>query len=212
MNETGKSIARRLRDPAFAGRYFVGAGIDIGSGADSLARYAHLLPAVTGVRSWDMDDGDATTMIGVADESFDFVHSSHCLEHLLFPEHALRRWLQLVRPGGHLVVMVPDEDMYEQGQFPVNLDHKCTFTLFKPRSWSPASWNVLTLVTQLGPAVEVLKAESLHYTYDWSAPPRDHTVGVAESAIEFVVRKRPAGEVALGGRLRTATGEPRGEG
>ncbi|CAA9325102.1 MAG: SAM-dependent methyltransferases [uncultured Gemmatimonadaceae bacterium] len=202
MDETGKAVPRRLRDPAFAGRYFVGEGIDIGSGADNLGRYAYLFPGMTRVRGWDADDGDATTMQGLAPESFDFVHSSHCLEHLMFPDHALGRWFRLVRPGGHLVVVVPDEDMYEQGQFPVNLDHKCTFTLYKPRSWSPVSWNVLTLVTKLGPEAELLKAESLHYTYDWGAPPVDQTVGVAESAIEFVVRKRPASEVAAGGRLR----------
>ena len=39
---------------------------------------------------------------------------------------------------------VPDEDLYEQGQFPstYNVDHKWTFTILKTTSWSPCSLNL----------------------------------------------------------------------
>jgi hypothetical protein len=42
------------------------------------------------------------------------------------PEAALRQWWALVRPGGYLVVVVPHEDLYEQGMWPsaFNSDHK----------------------------------------------------------------------------------------
>jgi SAM-dependent methyltransferase len=96
-------------------------------------------------------DGDANEITAYVSDSFDFVFSSHCLEHMHDPRHALQQWWQLVKPGGHLIVIVPDEDLYEQGYFPsvFNPDHKATFTLSKNRSWSPRSYNLLDLVREL---------------------------------------------------------------
>src|SRR3546814_10136909 len=111
------------------------------------------------VRVWGVADGDGQLMEGVADESYDFVHSSHCLEHLRDPEEGLCNWFRILKPGGHLIVTVPDEDLYEQGIFPstYNSDHKWTFTIWKAASWSPRSRNLIDLVRALGAAVEVLK-------------------------------------------------------
>jgi hypothetical protein len=44
MKECIKSIMRRLSQPNFVNRYFVGDGIDIGGGPDPLAVYQELLP------------------------------------------------------------------------------------------------------------------------------------------------------------------------
>jgi SAM-dependent methyltransferase len=44
----------------------------------------------------------------MADGSFDFVLSSHCLEHLANPLAALREWLRVCRDGGHLVLVLPN--------------------------------------------------------------------------------------------------------
>ncbi len=70
------------------------------------------------------------------------------------PAHALAGWWSLVRPGGYLVLIVPDEDLYEQGVFPsrFNSDHKFTFTIKKNKSWSPVSINVLDLIQRLDSA------------------------------------------------------------
>ena len=100
MKECSKSIMRRLSQPNFVNRYFVGHGIDIGGGPDPLAVYRELLPMVASVRVWDRDSGDAQFMAGVEDESFDFVHSSHCLEHLVEPQEGLANWFRILRPGG----------------------------------------------------------------------------------------------------------------
>lgn len=118
MHETSKSILRRIFDQRFATRYLVGDGIDIGSGADSVGNYGPLFPQIRSVRPWDVPDGDAMLMAGVADASLDFVHSSHCLEHLQDPYTALFHWIRICRPGGYVIVVVPDEDLYEQGVFP----------------------------------------------------------------------------------------------
>lgn len=204
MRETSKSIMRRLHDVRFAMRYFVGDGIDIGGGDDPLVLYHELFPAIRSVRHWDLPNGDAETMPGVADNSFDFVHSSHCLEHLRDPAAGLANWLRILKSGGHLIVLVPDEDLYEQGQWPSNrnLDHKFSFTLHKPKSWSKNSINLLPLLESLGPAAQILRVELLDATYRYSLPPLDQTMTpVGECAIEFVIRKRPAEEIEAGGRL-----------
>src|ERR1700761_2813413 len=144
MKECSKSIPRRLRDPNFTCRYFRGNGIDIGGKPDPLAVYSSLLPLVKEIRTWDLEDGDAQYMTGVADQTYDFVHSSHCLEHLHDPIVGLQNWFRILRRGGALIVTIPDEDLYEQGAFPstFNRDHKWTFTICKESSWSTRSVNV----------------------------------------------------------------------
>lgn len=198
MKECSKSISRRLHDSRFSNRFFVGAGIDIGGKPDPLALYQELFPRLTAVRTWDMEDGDAQHLAGVPDESLDFVHSSHCLEHLADPREGLANWFRVVKPGGHLIVTVPDEDLYEQGVFPsvFNLDHKWTFTIHKSRSWSGRSINVFELLTALGLSAQVIKVELLIATYRFQLPRYDQTLTpIGECGIEFVVRKRSAQEV-----------------
>lgn len=205
MKECSKSIPRRLAHPNFSNRYFVGEGLDIGGKPDPLALYVELFSRMTSVRTWDWEDGDAQCLAGVGDGTYDFVHSSHCLEHLVDPREGLRNWFRVLKPGGYLVVTVPDEDLYEQGQFPptFNRDHKWTFTIHKPTSWSVRSVNVLSLVEMLGLEADVQRIELLNSTYRYSLPRYDQTLTpVGESGIELVVRKRHAREIASKGNLR----------
>lgn len=198
MKECSKSIARRLHDPNFSNRYFVGSGIDIGGKPDPLAVYQELFPRIVSVRTWDIEDGDAQHLNDVGDESLDFVHSSHCLEHLVDPREGLANWLRVIKPGGHIIVTVPDEDLYEQGVFPsvFNRDHKWTFTIHKPKSWSPRSINIFDLLASLGLSAQVVKVELLIATYRFNLPRYDQTLTpIGECGIEFVVRKRTAKEV-----------------
>jgi SAM-dependent methyltransferase len=51
---------------------------------------------------------EATDLQGIPDNTYDFVLSSHCLEHVANPLAALREWLRVVRHGGHLVLLLPD--------------------------------------------------------------------------------------------------------
>lgn len=200
MHETSKSIARRLHTPGFV-RYFRGHGIDIGAGADGLHQWKSLFPLMDSCVCWDKEQGDAQFMEGVKDASFDFVHSAHCLEHLFDPHVALHHWWRILKPGGHLVVMVPDEDLYEQGLWPSawNNDHKHTFTVFKGGALltDPPSHkiNVMDLVANLGIENHNMQPVLIHLldsTYRYERPREDQTLNVVtESAIEFVLRKRP---------------------
>lgn len=204
MKECSKSIPRRLRDSRYATRYFVGAGIDIGGKPDPLMIYREHFPAITSLKTWDLEDGDAQFMESVPDATIDFVFSSHCLEHLRDPAEGLRNWFRILRPGGFLIITVPDEDLYEQGVWPSthNRDHKSSFTLMKARSWCPASVNVFDLLRVLGPSADVRKLELVDETFRFDLPRFDQTLTpVAECAIEIIVRKRLDIEIAEGGRL-----------
>jgi hypothetical protein len=143
-------------------------------------------------------------MADVADATYDFVHSSHCLEHLHDPAEALSNWFRILRPGGHLIGLVPDEDLYEQGIWPstFNGDHKWSFTIRKEGSWSPVSRNLVDLLTGLGAAAEIKEIRKLDAKNRDDLPRFDQTMTpMAESAIEFVVRRRPTEELNAGGRL-----------
>lgn len=212
MKECSKSIARRLADSNFTRRYFVGEGIDIGGKPDPLSLYAELFVLMKDVKTWDWEDGDAQFMAGVLDDSVDFVHSSHCLEHLKDPYEGLRNWFRILRPGGHLIITVPDEDLYEQGIFPstFNCDHKWTFTAWKSKSWSDCSINVVDLVKTLGEQADLIKLEQLTASYRYSLPRYDQTLTpIGESGIELVIRKRSPDEIATGGRVRHMASSPR---
>lgn len=198
MFESSKSLFHKLKDSRYATRYLVGEGIDIGAGNDSMAQYAEFFPLMKSCRGWDIPDGDAQLMASVADETFDFVHSSHCLEHMRDPHEAFHNWLRILKPGGYMVCLVPDEDLYEQGIFPstFNDDHKHTFTIFKKESWSDRSINLFDLISASRHDVEVLKIELLDATYRYRMDKLtggarvDQTLTpIGESAIEFVLMK-----------------------
>ncbi len=158
MDEALKTKIRRGDD--FYARYLSGKIIDIGSGKDPVSPHAEC---------FDMEDGDANYILNFrSPESYDTVHSSHCLEHMHNPKFALSQWWGLVKKGGYLVLVVPDEDLYEQGIWPsfFNHDHKNTFTLNKGKSWSPVSHNLFTLVSNL-PNSEILVCELHDNFYDY---------------------------------------------
>ncbi len=191
MKEMSKSIPRRLHSPGYLSRYFVGRGIDVGCGDDCLAKYASLFPLIASVDPWDVAQGDAQTLPGVRDAHYDFLVSSHCLEHLPDPFEAMRNWIRVVRPGGYLVVVIPDEDLYEQGALhSFNVDHRKTFTILKPRSWSPVSVNVVDLLRAFANDITPVKIELLTHCNVPMGSREDQTLGIAESAIEVIVRRR----------------------
>jgi SAM-dependent methyltransferase len=214
MKECSKAVTRRLSDPNFVRRYFVGHGVDLGGKPDPLALYQTMFDRITSVKTWDWEDGDAQLMAGVPDQTYDFVHSSHCLEHLVDPVAGLGQWMRICKEGGHLVITVPDEDLYEQGVWPstFNRDHKWTFTIHKHASWCEKSLNVLDLVRDLGPEAELLRVELLSSTYRYELPRYDQTLApTGECGIEFVIRRRPKAELDDRGRWRRPTAQPSAE-
>lgn len=191
--ETSKAIRRRHLDPIWH-RILRGHGIDIGCGPDPVDRLG-LFPSIVECERFDREHGDAQQVDRPA-ESYDFVHSSHCLEDLERPAQALASWWRLVKPGGHLIVMVPDEDLYEQGVWPArfNLHHRWTFTLWKPSgaSWSPRSINLWSLAVETLRDFRPILMRICDDGYDYSKHGVDQTAPHpgAEAAIEMVLQKR----------------------
>ena len=157
MLETQKT--NQLRGERFLETYLSGKVIDIGCGDDRVVPHAE---------PFDQQHGDAN-LIDVLREpgSYDCVYSSHCLEHMHDPVDALARWWRLVMSSGFLIIVVPDEDLYEQGVWPsrFNSDHKATFRLGREDSWSPCSYDIVELVANLSGA-KVISAEVQDQGYD----------------------------------------------
>jgi len=67
---------------------------------------------------------EATDLRGLADSSFDCIVSSHCLEHVANPLGALAEWARVTKPGGHLLLVLPDPPRTFDHRRPVtSLDH-----------------------------------------------------------------------------------------
>ncbi|MFA6432139.1 MAG: methyltransferase domain-containing protein [Candidatus Margulisiibacteriota bacterium] len=65
--------------------------------------------------------GEADDLKAIPDGKYDFVISSHCLEHLANPIKALLEWIRVINKGGYLLLVLPlKEKMF---------DHKRPLTL-----------------------------------------------------------------------------------
>lgn len=81
-----------------AQKFCLGRGVDVGCGPWPL-------PGAIPIEM--RDGGDA---MNLPLESFDYVASSHCLEHLVDPIAALEHWRDRLRPGGCLFIYLPHPD------------------------------------------------------------------------------------------------------
>jgi SAM-dependent methyltransferase len=94
--------------------YCIGSGIDLGSGSDPICPSA--IP-------FDIEDGDVYDLSRYEDEEFDFVFSSHCLEHLCYSRKALGEWFRILKNKGYLVLYLPHADYYPNIAWGGNPDH-----------------------------------------------------------------------------------------
>ena len=182
MNESHKT--NLLRSQQFKDNYIRGRIIDIGAGADLVTPLAE---------PFDLAQGDANRILEYREPStYDCVHSSHCLEHMRDPGAALAQWWGLLQPGGYLVLVVPEESLYEQGFWPsmFNPDHKHTFRLDNDQTWSPVSIDIRALCSQLEGA-EVIEAQVQNDGYDHRLRPtiRPHGV-IGDVFFRIIVKAR----------------------
>ena len=67
---------------------------------------------------------DAQTMQGVRKESLDFLISAHVIEHLLDPIGAIRVGIESLKPGGILLLVVPElTQTFDRRRPPTTLEH-----------------------------------------------------------------------------------------
>lgn len=188
MKETSKMNA--LRRELGYDEYFRGKGIDIGAGNDPLS--ADYFTSISSVVVYDLPQGDANRCENIPDGHFDFVYSSHCLEHMHDPEIALGNWLRICRPGGHVIVAVPHEVYYEKNLWPsyYNRDHKWSFRTEKTTCMPKSIW-VEPWLEKFSDRAEVkflrLFLENFDFTRFWA----DQTLEQAICQVEFVLQKKP---------------------
>jgi ubiquinone/menaquinone biosynthesis C-methylase UbiE len=113
--------------------YCQGHGCDIGFGGDKIKKtdcvgidfaqpYAH-----TGKDLVDIACDVINEPIPVADNTYDYVYTSHLIEDLKDTRKGLEEFIRILKPGGNLILVFPDQPMYEKycrrtGQ-PLNLYH-----------------------------------------------------------------------------------------
>lgn len=84
-----------------AAHFCKGQGLDIGAGATP---YPGAIPI-------DILDDSPWGAMTLPEGPFDYVFSSHCLEHLDDPIGALELWIARLHPGGVLFLYLPHPDM-----------------------------------------------------------------------------------------------------
>jgi SAM-dependent methyltransferase len=197
------ALARWAKEPAFyRDRGIVqGSVLDIGPGDDPLCRYAAMFPQA---ERWTCLDhvvqqeqygadwvlGDATTgALEMQPRQFHTVYSSHSLEHVVDPQKALRAWWALVRPGGHLVVIVPSWVHYEREVWGprFNRDHKTAWNLLLTGTNPSFMRGIVNEVAQLTGCI-LLRATTLDE--NWEPGERDQTwTHECECAFEVILQK-----------------------
>ena len=107
--------------------YTRGKGLDIGCG--QYKAYSHFIGIDNGKQYGGKNvtdiNGDGTDLSLFADDSLDFVFSSHFLEHVEDYITTLWEWWRVIKPGGHLVLYLPHKDLYPNiGEKGANPAHK----------------------------------------------------------------------------------------
>ena len=174
--ETSKAKLRRKKESFFS--YCEGMGLDIGYGGDLVTPNA---------QGFDMEHGDAMKLPGISRNTYDFVYSSHTLEHMPNPDIALLNWWNCVKLGGYLIIYVPERNLYEKKRtLPSrwNLDHKWFFLLDKDDP--PHTIGILPLVKRTLTKYSIVYAKICKEGHT-IADPNVHSDG--EYSIEIIIQK-----------------------
>lgn len=182
MGETSKSRNRRLGEGWFekyAPEHL--SGIDIGCSDDPLNHT---------FRRWDVQfgDGDATFMEGVPNNLFQTVYASHILEHLVYPAQAIKRWYEICKPGGHVIIVAPHRDLYERRRIlPSQWNHDHKYFWLPDKEDLPCTKSLKKEILFAVPSANIVSFRVLDEGYNYSMGNHEHPVG--EFSIEAIVRK-----------------------
>ena len=176
--ETSKARNRRIKE-GFFDIYCIGKGLDIGFGGDLITENAD---------GFDFEHGDAQDLKSIADNAYDFVYSSHTIEHLPDPSMAIKNWFRVLKPGGYLIVYLPHRDLYEKKKtLPsrFNPTHLNFFLLDQDEN--PNTIGVVPLIERTLTGYEIVYAKECSEGHTITDP-LIHSDG--EYSIEVVIKKR----------------------
>ena len=142
-------------------QYTGGTGVDIGCGLNKIHSAAIGIDMRLGSKDFGYAYGANIAyrpekpyleLPWFADESLDFVFSSHCLEHIVDPVKSVKEMRRVLKKGGHLVIILPDDRYYPHvGEKGANPDHKMDY--------SPK--RLVNIVQEAG-KYEVIQLDTLH--------------------------------------------------
>jgi ubiquinone/menaquinone biosynthesis C-methylase UbiE len=99
--------------------YCQGNGCDIGFGGDKIKKehcvgidYAQPY-AYTGKEKVDIACDVMNEKIPVADNTYDYVYTSHLIEDFTDTTQALEEFIRILKSGGNLILVFPDQQVYE---------------------------------------------------------------------------------------------------
>lgn len=153
-----------------------GALLDIPAGEGALAarlidagfdvRCCDLYPEIFRLEGADIQQGNLDADLPFADQSFDYVTCLEGLEHIENPQQAMREFARVLKPGGHLIVSVPNI---------LNIEERLKWLLYGYTShFKPIS----------RPAVERLRAE-----YDERVEIAAHVNPIGYSELRYLLEK-----------------------
>lgn len=188
QSETEKAYKRRVQEGFFE-KYIRGSVIDVGCSCDLRQM---VVPYATPY-DFSLGSGDAQYMEGVLDETYDTVYSSHLLEHIEKQKVALRNWYRILKPGGYLIVCVPERDLYEKKkELPSRWADPAHRRFYKIGEHNPPNtYDILRVIEKsLDNKVEIVYAKVCDTDYNYSLP--ENVIPVGEYQIEVVMRKNEA--------------------
>lgn len=125
--ESRKTYEEKLHNGFFS-KYMSGNGCEIGYSG----YLPNVIPILENCIGYDLNTpGYNGEVIPAIDNYYDYLYSSHCLEHIGDYKNAIKEWIRVVRPGGYIITIVPHRDLYEKklhlpSRF--NGDHKRFYT------------------------------------------------------------------------------------
>jgi SAM-dependent methyltransferase len=173
---------RQREESGFYDKWMRGYGLDIGYGKG----YDTVLPTAIGIEQEQWVDGK----LPILDNNYDYVYSSHCLEHINDWGNAIREFHRVLKIGGYCITIVPHMFLYEKKlQLPSlwNADHKVFYT---------PSRLLLQLEVALEPnSYRVRFLEDNDRGYDYNIGPDKHAAGSHEIVLVTQKIKEPDWEI-----------------
>lgn len=171
--------------------YFHGRILDVGCG--QYKTFPHFIGVdngkMWGKMSVDAPISDAMSLDLFAGQSCDGVFSSHLLEHIPYDDvpKALTEWCRIIKPGGHLVIYVPDEDQYPKvGEQYANPDHKWNVNYDKvvaametlARGWDLIDYQVRSGADEYSLFFVFRMTQRRGHEFSWKLPKPEKTCAV----------------------------------